>query len=173
MTEEKIIDGVDVAGCEHRSDTHKELLADGAIKEFSNYCYISNDGCYGINCYYKQLKRLEKEVKHWQTEHREAKAKGEWTYDLVRKKADRLKQENERLKKSIERYRSANERLYDKRVDDFNLTLTKYKSVLEEIREDMEKDTTCESRECGCDDYAECLNCIKETILNKINEVLK
>lgn len=84
MTEEIIIDGVDVAGCEHRSDTHKELLADGAIKEFFNYCYISNDGCYGVNCYYKQLKRLEKEVKHWQTEHREAKAKGRgYKYDRI------------------------------------------------------------------------------------------
>lgn len=61
MTEEIIIDGVNVAGCEQRSDIHKELLADGVIKEFSNYCYISNDGCYGVNCYYKQLKRLEQE----------------------------------------------------------------------------------------------------------------
>ncbi len=49
--------------------------------------------------------------------------------------------------------------------------LQKYRSVLEDIREDMKQDTTCESRECGCDDYAECLNCIKETILNKISEV--
>lgn len=49
--------------------------------------------------------------------------------------------------------------------------LQKYRSAFEEIREDMEQDTTCESRECGCDDYAECLNCIKETILNKISEV--
>ncbi|MBQ3421651.1 MAG: hypothetical protein IJH34_08260 [Romboutsia sp.] len=49
----------------------------------------------------------------------------------------------------------------------------KLKQTLIEIKEDMESDTTCESRECGCDDYAECLNCIKETILNKINEVLK
>ena len=53
-----------------------------------------------------------------------------------------------------------------------NEQLKKYRSALEEIREDMEQDTTCESRECGCDDYAECLNCIKETILNKISEVL-
>lgn len=46
------------------------------------------------------------------------------------------------------------------------------KQALEEIREDMQQDTTCESRECGCDDYAECINCMKETIINKINEVL-
>lgn len=50
---------------------------------------------------------------------------------------------------------------------------SKYKLALEEIREDLEQDITCESRECGCDDYGECLKCIKETILDKINEVLK
>ena len=50
--------------------------------------------------------------------------------------------------------------------------LRKYKQTLEEIREDLEQDTTCESRECGCDDYGECLKCVKETIVDKINEVL-
>lgn len=44
---------------------------------------------------------------------------------------------------------------------------------LEEIKGDLEQDTTCESRECGCDDYGECLKCVKETILDKISEVLK
>ena len=48
----------------------------------------------------------------------------------------------------------------------------KLKQALEEIREDLEQDTTCESRECGCDDYGECLKCVKETMLDKINEVL-
>ena len=55
------IDGVDVSGCEHRCDTHKTLLADGHIMEFKNYCQITNDGCYAIDCYYKQLKRKEQE----------------------------------------------------------------------------------------------------------------
>lgn len=62
MSKEIIIDGVNVAECEHRSDTHNNLLADGTIKKFSNYCYITNDGCYGVNCYYKQLKRAEIEI---------------------------------------------------------------------------------------------------------------
>ena len=39
------------------------------------------------------IAHLEQEVKHWQMECKEAKAKGEWTYDLVRKKVDRLEQE--------------------------------------------------------------------------------
>ena len=62
MTKEPImIDDVDVSECEHRCDTHKELLADGHIKEFVHYCQITNTGCYGYNCYYKQLKRKEQE----------------------------------------------------------------------------------------------------------------
>ena len=48
----------------------------------------------------------------------------------------------------------------------------KLKQVLQEIKEELEEDITCESRECGCDDYGECLNCLKETILTKINEVI-
>lgn len=63
MTKKTIIDGVDVAGCEHRSDTHNTLLADGTIKKFSNYCYITNDGCYGVKCYYKQLKKYSSVLK--------------------------------------------------------------------------------------------------------------
>ena len=47
-----------------------------------------------------------------------------------------------------------------------------YRQALQEIREELEEDMTCESRECGCDDYGECLNCLKETILTKINEVI-
>lgn len=63
MTDKQIIiDGVDVSGCEHRCDTHKTLLADGHIMEFENYCQITNDGCYAINCYYKQLKRAEQKL---------------------------------------------------------------------------------------------------------------
>ena len=58
-----IIDDIDVSDCEYRTDTYKTLLADGAIKTFKNYCKICNDGCYAINCYYKQLQRSKKENK--------------------------------------------------------------------------------------------------------------
>ena len=92
--EEIIIDGVNVAGCEQRSDIHKELLADGAIKEFSNYCYISNDGCYGINCYYKQLKRLEQE-------NAELKAYKDVNEDFKTAWKE-LKAENDRLNKILQ-----------------------------------------------------------------------
>lgn len=66
MTDKQIIDDVDVSECEYHRDTHKELLADGNIKIFANYCQINNDGCYAINCYYKQLKRKEQECERWE-----------------------------------------------------------------------------------------------------------
>ena len=47
----------------------------------------------------------------------------------------------------------------------------KLESALKEIEAELENDLTCESRECGCDDYSECLQCLKETILNIVNEV--
>lgn len=64
--------------------------------------------------------------------------------------------------------------LYNARENNKKLKqeIKKYKQALEEIKEDLEQDTTCESRECGCDDYGECLKCVKETILDKIKEVL-
>ena len=52
-----------------------------------------------------------------------------------------------------------------------NLKLSKYKHALEEIRKKVQEDITCESRECGCDSYYECLECLKNTILKIISEV--
>lgn len=40
--------------------------------------------------------------------------------------------------------------------------------VIERIRQEVQEDVTCESRECGCDDYYECLECLKNTILKII-----
>lgn len=47
-----------------------------------------------------------------------------------------------------------------------------YIQALEEIKAELKDDLTCESRECGCDDYGECLECLKETILNIITEAI-
>lgn len=138
MTEEIIIDGVDVAGCISfdKNNGHNICCYDDTREDkipFANFC-VENK-----NCYYKQFKRLE--------------------------------QENKELKKQIESNKGlitvCGKQQYEK-----TMAYDKCKTALEEIRNDMEQDTTCESRECGCDDYAECLNCLKETIINKINEVL-
>lgn len=50
--------------------------------------------------------------------------------------------------------------------------INKYKHALEKIKAELKDDLTCESRECGCDDYGECLECLKETILNITTEAI-
>ena len=53
----------------------------------------------------QECEELKKNVEHWKMEHKEAKAKGEWTYDLVKKRLeqqlDKLKAENEELKEKL------------------------------------------------------------------------
>lgn len=132
----------------------------GACKVYSKDCEYNKD------CYFKQLRRLQEE-----NEELKAKiAKFRWDnpyYDLYNNvvgQRDNLKKENEKLKKKKDEYFVMNLN-YEVKISDLT-------QALEEIKEDLEQDTTCESRECGCDDYGECLKCVKETILDKIKEVL-
>ncbi len=60
----------------------------------------------------------------------------------------------------------------DKQLKRLEQERDKYKHALEEIEAELKDDLTCESRECGCDDYGECLECLKETILNIITEAI-
>ena len=69
MTEEIIIDGVNVAGCEFYFEDNGVIAPDGT-PERANICTSpeksceNNDSCYcNKNCYHKQLKRLEQENK--------------------------------------------------------------------------------------------------------------
>lgn len=112
-----IINGVDVSGCEFLIINNDKRLCRciksdlfGGIEFVEN---AKNGNCKdNPNCYYKQLKRkeqeceeLKKNVEHWKMEHKEAKAKGEWTYDLVKKRLgqqlDQLKAENEKLEQTL------------------------------------------------------------------------
>jgi len=124
--------------------------------------------------YLSELKRLEQENKELKEKIIElSEEKGHLIVEN-----NTLKESNQSLSMLGTDLVSANETVRkeffraDKNKDMWREKAEEYRSALEEIREDMEQDTTCESRECGCDDYAECLNCIKETILNKINEVI-
>ena len=45
-----------------------------------------------------------------------------------------------------------------------------YKTALDEIEKELKEDIYCESQECGCDDFEECLKCTKEHILDIISE---
>lgn len=54
----------------------------------------------------QECEQLKKNVEHWKMEHKEVKAKAEWTYDLVKKRLgqqlDQLKAENEELKETLQ-----------------------------------------------------------------------
>lgn len=155
-----IIDGVDVSGCECynpniKMDCLLHPLQSGACKN-------------NPNCHYKLYKRKKQELTHFKKENeRLLQTIIKDQAEIVQKNIDEtnilLIKENMDLQQQLKRKEQECEELKEQ--------LQKYRSVFEEIREDIEQDTTCESRECGCDDYAECLNCIKETILNKISEV--
>lgn len=45
----------------------------------------------------------------------------------------------------------------------------KYEQALEEIEKELKECVYCESQECACDDFEECLNCVKTQILNIIS----
>ena len=65
MTEEIIIDGVDVAGCEYYSKQQLMYIATQPTQKMKDCCLLSNsvNFCKNRVCYYKQLKRLEQENK--------------------------------------------------------------------------------------------------------------
>lgn len=58
---------------------------------------------------------------------------------------------------------------YHKKIKEFY----KYKNCLDDIKDELETSSHCESEECGCDDDSECLKCTIKLILKKINEVEK
>ena len=75
-------------------------------------------------------------------------------------KLDKKEHECEELKKQLE--------TSEKWRIESDLQNARYRRALEEIKEEL-KDIYCESQECGCDDFEECLKCTKEHILDIIN----
>jgi len=126
MTEEIIIDGVNVAGCKYYTPTCVSTHLWGALTK-SNKCEDNP------NCYYKQLKRLEQENKELKIYIESNKQQVEEAEMLVMDN-DRLQQEVENLKDTI---------YYD---------IEKYRIALEEIREIVKVDCKGCTAECDCDD---------------------
>ena len=158
MTDKQIIiDGTDVSECKHfKIGT---CLADYLLTDM-NFSEAKCELC--KNCYYKQLKRkeqeceeLKKNVEHWKMEHKETKAKGEWTYDLVKK---RLGQQLEQLKEENEECIKDNEYLKTI-IKDFTQEVVKLKTTLSEIKEICRFNFTITTT-----------NLLAKTILQKINE---
>lgn len=148
MTEEIIIDGVNVAGC-HNKTPYKNDYGDVQCK-----CYrfedIENDTfLFGIckqhpNCYYKQLKRLEQENK-------ELKAELNKVIDEREKKIE------ETLLKGCYQSLGSECRIYELKESKYRSALEEINLILDELKQQYDYMT----------DYAE----IKE-IQDKINEVL-
>lgn len=101
-------------------------------------------------------------------------------YTELESELQRLQAENERLKARLrpleDSYFNGLSSMQIAELTKKSIRITaenrKLEYALQEIREELEEDITCESRECGCDDYGECLNCLKDIILTKINEVI-
>lgn len=90
------------------------------------------------------------------------------------------KAENEELKKEII---NKNEKIKELRFSVSDLTnrlcylnaeksfrIVDLEQTLDEIEKELKEDIYCESQECGCDDFEECLNCVKTQILDIINK---
>lgn len=143
MTEEIIIDGVDVAGC-HNKTPYKNDYGDVQCKCYRFEDIENNTFLFGIckqhpNCYYKQFKRLEQENKELRKANEISIEKVTVTAEA--KRLQELEQENRELKEKV---KSLESEIRQKKMtimmnNDHYLTVDennrKYNSALEEIRE--------------------------------------
>lgn len=118
MTEEIIIDGVDVAGCISfdKNNGYNICCYDDTREEkipFANFCVENKD------CYYKQLKRLEQENKELKEKYR----------------LSCLKCEYKNTKADVDKYRSALEEIKTEanKFDYWNNNLTDASNVINSI----------------------------------------
>lgn len=109
MTEEIIIDGVNVAGCVRLQDDKTSCDLGGECKGWENCCY-------------KQLKRLEQEIEAYKQSEQEAtEIIAEYEHEN-----ERLRIENSSLDNQVHTSM--------KMVDNCNNRLQLYKSALEKVR---------------------------------------
>ena len=128
--------------------TDKEQIIEDVkvLKEKINMCFIL------------LLNKLETPETIEQTiyEHLDAFVK-EWNTQLARKT-----HECEELKDYARRQENQRETYYKE--------FLKKNRALEEIEEELKEDIYCESQECGCDNFEECLRCTKDLILDIVNK---
>lgn len=99
MTEEIIIDGVNVAGCDNLYEKDDMICVDNGIEE----------SCQGNNCYYKQLKRTEQENE----ELKEMLSKEPKAMQAFQIAYSGLKKENEVLWGMVKDYKTALEEILE------------------------------------------------------------
>lgn len=156
-----IIDGVDVSGCEYYSKKQQIYSATKPLCKMKDCCMLSDSVslCLEKNCYYKQLKRLERQYENVLKIAKENADSNEYCLK-------ELEQENERLKEESEHYRKEAYRLADGLNKTENLAFI-YKQALQEIKDIVTEpcivDENCQTCNSGC---------MQKDILAKINEVI-
>ena len=171
--EQIIVDGVDVKNCNFFLSSNK-------------YCGLYSTGCRFVpDCDYKKLARKTQELKTICKAFDIEYGYDEGTGVIVGRCNKLIEKENE-----LEEYKqSLNER--NKFLQDLGISAggefrrikfyieslknkynenTRYRKALEEIEQELKEDIYCESQECGCDDFKECLRCTKDLILDIINK---
>lgn len=167
MSEEIIIDGVDVSECEHINCCDKKIkcvILQEDVCEIKPYCE-------GYDCYYKQLQRLQAENERLKATHLQLQS-SELKQHLEKVNFERenykLRKENEELKAKFNNNSLCN------RIQIYEADEARMRKVLEEIRgicsNTCEKNKDCihSCYECKSIDEPVAIN----RILNKISEVL-
>lgn len=120
MTEEIIIDGVDVSGCKHLKydDIKKPICKSGGCTGVYKSCLCEDN----LDCYYKQLKRTQKEIEKYSAINEQE------TKDYAE-----LKKENEQLKEENKHYKQIAQHHGDMSIKYTN-KCAKYKQILQDIK---------------------------------------
>ena len=165
MTEEIIIDGVNVAGCIYYK---QECIANCGMFALGDF------KCEGQICLYKQLKRLEQENKELKAENEKLKAQ----LDVLEEDNKKLSKENDALyNNSLQEVKEdLVKRVWNLQTENKELThylacmteqRNNYRSALEEIREELCKGRTFYEGYFDSENLSRTDKAIK-----KINEVL-
>ena len=140
--EQIMIDGVNVSGCKEYiwALSHVCNLVNGRTDKFECNYYP--------NCYFKQLARKTQECEELKKE-------------IINK--------NEKIKELRFSVSDLTNRLCSLNAEK-SFRIVDLEQTLDEIEKELKEDIYCESQECGCDDFEECLRCTKNKILDIINK---
>ena len=169
--EQIIIDGVDVSGCisfdkdnEYNICCYEDTRGDKIL--FANFC-VENK-----NCYYKQLARKTQECKEIF-----AKTYQMWMYYIASGLNNASDLNIQYLLEDLGKVTKMLAELCNIKDNTLNYyagqalgETNRYRKALEKIEKELKEGVYCESQECGCDDFEECLNCVKTQILDIINK---
>lgn len=144
--EQIIIDGIDVSVCKHYKINGK-----CRIPHYQQGIKYVNCNCNEWDCYFKQSAHKTQECEKLKSQVDE-----DYNYYTTELKTLRDIISNK-----------------EKRNAALSLTSGRYSKALDEIEKELKEGVYCESQECGCDDFEECLKCTKEHILDIINKAKK